>query len=88
MGKHRIFNLGNGTGFSVREVIAATQVGHWSRTSTTNEAPRRPGDPAKLVAGSDRIRSDLGWEPRKPALGEMVADAWAFAQAHPGGYSG
>ncbi len=40
-----------------------------------------------LVAASDRIRSELGWEPRKPALEEMVADAWAFAQAHPDGYS-
>jgi UDP-glucose 4-epimerase len=53
----------------------------------TNEGPRRPGDPAKLVAASDRIRSELGWEPRKPALEEMVADAWAFAQAHPNGYA-
>ena len=40
-----------------------------------------------LVAASERIRSELGWEPRKPALEEMVADAWAFAQAHPHGYS-
>lgn len=84
-GKHRIFNLGNGTGFSVREVIAAAQ--HVTGAPVrTNEAPRRPGDPAKLVAASDRIRSELGWEPRKPRLEEMVADAWAFAQAHPNGY--
>ena len=40
-----------------------------------------------LVAASDRIRSELGWEARKPGLEEMVADAWAFAQAHPNGYS-
>jgi UDP-glucose 4-epimerase len=85
-GKHRIFNLGNGTGFSVRQVIAATQAVTGVAVTTT-EAPRRPGDPAKLVAASDRIRSELGWEPRKPSLAEMVADAWAFAQAHPNGYA-
>jgi UDP-glucose 4-epimerase len=85
-GRHRIFNLGNGTGFSVREAIAATQAVTGVAVET-NEAPRRPGDPAKLVAASDRIRSELGWEPRKPALEEMVADAWAFAQAHPNGYA-
>ncbi len=84
--EHRVFNLGNGSGFSVREVIDA------ARTVTgeeigTNEAPRRPGDPPMLVAASDRIRSELGWEPRKPALEEMVADAWAFARANPNGYS-
>jgi UDP-glucose 4-epimerase len=85
-GEHRVFNLGNGNGFSVREVIAA------ARTVTgidipAEEAPRRPGDPPMLVAASERIRSELGWEPQKPALEEMVADAWAFAQAHPKGYS-
>jgi UDP-glucose 4-epimerase len=84
-GKHRIFNLGNGTGFSVRDVIAAAQAVTGVRVRT-NEAPRRPGDPAKLVAASELIRSELGWEPRKPALEEIVADAWAFAQAHPTGY--
>jgi UDP-glucose 4-epimerase len=83
--EHRVFNLGNGSGFSVREVIAAAQAvtGH---EIGTNEAPRRPGDPPMLVAASDRIRSELGWEPRKPALEDMVADAWAFAQANPDGY--
>jgi UDP-glucose 4-epimerase len=40
-----------------------------------------------LVAGSERIRAELGWKPRKPGLEEMVADAWAFAEAHPNGYS-
>jgi UDP-glucose 4-epimerase len=85
-GEHRIFNLGNGTGFSVREVIAATQAVTGIAVKT-NEAPRRPGDPATLVAASHRIRAELGWEPRKPALEEMVADAWAFAQKHPNGYA-
>ena len=86
-GRHRIFNLGNGTGFSVRDVIAATEKVTGVRVNT-KDAQRRPGDPAMLVAASNLIRSELGWEPRKPALEDIVADAWAFAQAHPGGYSG
>ncbi len=84
--EHRVFNLGNGNGFSVREVIAA--VGAVTGLEIpVREAPRRPGDPPMLVAASDRIRSELGWEARKPGIEEMVADAWAFAQAHPNGYS-
>ena len=84
-GEHRIFNLGNGSGFSVREVIAtAEQV--TGRPVPAREAARRPGDPAQLVSASERIRRELGWAPRKPALADMVADAWAFAQAHPHGY--
>ena len=85
-GEHKVFNLGNGSGFSVREVVEVAR----SVTGTeihAREAPRRPGDPPRLVAASDRIRRDLGWKPRKPALEEMIADAWAFAQAHPSGYS-
>jgi UDP-glucose 4-epimerase len=85
-GDHQIFNLGNGTGFSVREVIAATEA-VTGVTIKTNEASRRPGDPATLVAASDRIRAELGWAPRKPALEEMVADAWSFARTHPDGYA-
>jgi UDP-glucose 4-epimerase len=85
-GTHRIFNLGNGNGFSVREVIAAAQ-----RVTGTEipvrEAPRRPGDPPMLVAASERIRRDLGWRAQKPELDTMVADAWAFMQRRPGGYS-
>jgi UDP-glucose 4-epimerase len=84
--EHRVFNLGNGNGFSVREVVAATET-VTGREIRTNEAPRRPGDPPMLVAASDRIRAELGWEPQKPALEEMVADAWVFAQANPDGYS-
>jgi UDP-glucose 4-epimerase len=86
-GRHGIFNLGNGTGFSVRQVVEA------SREVTgveipVREGPRRPGDPPMLVASSELIRSELGWKPRRPALEEMVADAWAFAQDHPHGYAG
>jgi UDP-glucose 4-epimerase len=85
-GEHRIFNLGNGAGFSVREVIAAAEAVTGLEIAT-REAPRRPGDPPMLVAASERIRSQLGWEPRKPRLEEMVGDAWAFLQAHLHGYS-
>lgn len=84
--EHRIFNLGNGNGFSVREVIAAAR-DVTGREIATVEAARRPGDPPELVAASARIRSELGWEPHKPTLAEMVGDAWTFAQAHPNGYS-
>jgi UDP-glucose 4-epimerase len=85
-GEHRIFNLGNGNGFSVREVIdAAREV--TGREIPVREAPRRPGDPPMLVAASAKIRAELGWEPRKPALAEMVGDAWTFAQARPQGYA-
>jgi UDP-glucose 4-epimerase len=84
-GTHRIFNLGNGNGFSVRQVIdTAREV--TGRDIAVKEAPRRPGDPAELVAASDLIRAELGWEPRKPELERMIADAWAFAQARPDGY--
>jgi UDP-glucose 4-epimerase len=86
-GRHRIFNLGNGNGFSVREVIDAARA-VTGREIAVREAPRRPGDPPALVAASERIRAELGWTPRKPELAQMVADAWAFAQAHPDGYGG
>jgi len=85
-GEHQIFNLGNGSGFSVREVIAAVQTATGAEIPT-REAGRRPGDPPMLVAASDRIRSELGWEPSKAGLEQIVADAWAFARAHPDGYS-
>jgi UDP-glucose 4-epimerase len=85
-GEHRIFNLGNGNGFSVREVIAAVEqvTGHKIQAK---QSPRRPGDPPKLVADGQKVRDELGWEPQRPELTAMIADAWAFAQAHPHGYS-
>jgi UDP-glucose 4-epimerase len=86
-GEHRIFNLGNGNGFSVREVVEAARA-VTGLEIPVREAPRRPGDPPALVAASGRIRAELGWEPRKPTLEDMVGDAWAFAQSHPRGYAG
>jgi UDP-glucose 4-epimerase len=85
-GEHRIFNLGNGHGFSVREVIAAAEE-VTGVPIATRDSPRRPGDPPKLVAAGDKIRSELGWEPAKPALTAMIADAWRFRQANPRGYA-
>ncbi len=86
-GEHRIFNLGNGNGFSVREVIAAAEE-VTGRSIRVVESARRPGDPPMLVAGSEKIRSELGWSPRKSGLAEMVAAAWEFAEANPRGYPG
>ena len=84
--EHRVFNLGNGSGFSVREVIAAAREVTGAEIPVV-EGPRRAGDPARLVAASDRIRAELGWAPEKPGLERIIADAWAFLQARPHGYS-
>ena len=79
-GRHRIFNLGNGTGFTNRQVIEAVRevTGH---PVPVEMAPRREGDPAELVASAQRAREELGWTPARPTLHEMVRDAWAFYQA-------
>jgi UDP-glucose 4-epimerase len=79
-GEHRIYNLGNGTGFSVQEVVDAV------REVTGHPVPvvvgeRRAGDPAQLVASSDRIRADLGWAPTHTDLAGIVRDAWDVARA-------
>jgi UDP-glucose 4-epimerase len=79
-GEHRVYNLGNGTGFSVQEVVDAV------RTVTGHAVPvevgaRRAGDPAQLVASSERIRADLGWEPRHTDLVGIVRDAWDVSRA-------
>jgi UDP-glucose 4-epimerase len=83
--EHRIFNLGNGSGFSVREVIEVAREVTRAQIPT-REAPRRPGDPPMLVAAGAKIRAELGWEPRRPGLSQMIGDAWVFAQTHPSGY--
>ncbi|GAB3503748.1 UDP-glucose 4-epimerase GalE [Phytohabitans suffuscus] len=80
-GEHRIYNLGNGAGFSNRQVVEVVRevTGH---PLPVEIAPRRSGDPAALVASSELARQDLGWTPRKPTLHDMVADAWAFYREH------
>jgi UDP-glucose 4-epimerase len=84
-GRHRIYNLGTGDGYTVKEVVdAARRV--TGREIRAIEEPRRPGDPAALVAASERIRAELGWRPEQ-GLDDMVADAWAWHQAHPDGYA-
>jgi UDP-glucose 4-epimerase len=78
-GEHLICNLGNGNGFSVREVIETVRevTGHEVPEKT---GPRRDGDPAVLVASADRAREQLGWQPKRSGLDEIVADAWRFAR--------
>jgi UDP-glucose 4-epimerase len=71
------FNLGNGEGFSVREVIAAAAE-RTGRAVPHSFAPRRPGDPATLVASSAQAREQLGWQPRITGLGEIIASAWQW----------
>lgn len=77
-GEHLICNLGNGNGFSVRQVIAAIEEVTGLPLPVV-AASRRVGDPARLVASADRARTRLGWEPRHD-LHRMIADAWAFHQ--------
>lgn len=78
-------NLGNGEGFSVREVVEAV-----ARVTgvppNVEKAPRRAGDPAILVASSDRARRRLGWEPKHSSLETILATAWAWHRGHPRGY--
>ena len=81
-----VYNLGNGTGFSNREVIeAAGRVA--GRPIAVREEARRPGDPARLVASSDRAKEVLGWMPGFTELDAIVEAAWRWHQAHPKGYS-
>jgi UDP-glucose 4-epimerase len=84
-GEHRIYNLGNGTGFSVRQVIETARA-VTGREIRVREEGRRPGDPAALVASSQKIRDELGWVPNKPEIETMIADAWTWFQARPKGY--
>jgi UDP-glucose 4-epimerase len=82
----RTYNLGNGKGFSVLEVVEVARkiTGH---PIPTLEAPRREGDVARLVADSTRIRRELGWSPRIPELERIVESAWRWLQRHPRGYA-
>ncbi|GDY30302.1 UDP-glucose 4-epimerase GalE [Gandjariella thermophila] len=78
-GEHVVYNLGNGTGFSVKQVIDTCRevTGHPIPAAV---APRREGDPAALVASSERARLELGWTPQRPDLADIVGDAWAFTR--------
>jgi len=80
-----IYNLGNGQGFSVRQVVeVARQVtGH---PIPAIESPRRAGDPAVLIASSEKIRRELGWQPQFPDLKTIVESAWQWHRGHPDGY--
>ncbi len=84
-GESRIFNLGNGSGFSVKEVIdTACKV--TGREITAQVGPRRAGDPPVLVASSEEIATSLGWKPKYPGLEEIIKTAWEWQQTHPLGY--
>jgi UDP-glucose 4-epimerase len=80
-----IYNLGNGRGFTVREVIEVARrvTGH---RIPAEETPRRPGDPAVLVASSEKIRRELGWTPKYADLETIIASAWEWHRTHPKGY--
>ena len=83
--RNRVYNLGNGAGFSVRQVIET------ARAVTGESIPvqigqRRAGDPARLVASSDRIRQELEWAPQYPALEQIIDSAWRWHQRYPDGY--
>lgn len=87
LGEHErlVYNLGTGSGYSVREVIETARVvtGH---PVPATESPRRPGDPARLVASSEKIRRELGWEPGHSDLNEILESAWEWHKNHPRGY--
>ena len=83
----RKFNLGNGSGYSVKQVIEACRkiTGHSIPADVT---PRRAGDPATLIAGSETIIRELGWKPQYPTIEDIVATAWNWHKNHPFGYEG
>ena len=85
-GKNDVFNLGNGVGFTVKEVIdvAREVTGH---SIPAQMAPRRAGDPAQLIASSEKAVKVLGWKPEYNDLSTIVASAWAWHKNHPHGYT-
>jgi len=85
-GKQGFYNLGNGGGYSVREVIQACEKITGTRIPIV-EKPRRPGDPPRLVAAAEKAGRELGWKPKYPKVEEIIRTAWAWHQAHPKGYA-
>lgn len=85
-GESNVFNLGNGVGFTVKEVIEAARkvTGH---PIPAVVAPRRGGDPAKLIASSEKAKSVLGWKPEHADLEEIIATAWKWHKNHPNGFA-
>jgi UDP-glucose 4-epimerase len=79
-GRHEIYNLGNGDGYSNKQVIEAVRE-VTGRPVPVKLAPRRPGDAAATVAASDKARRELSWRPVKPGLHDIIADAWSFHQS-------
>lgn len=84
-GKQGFYNLGNGDGYSVREVIKMCEK-VTGQSIPAVEKPRRPGDPPRLVASAEKAVTELGWKPRFPKLQDIVTTAWAWHEKHPHGY--
>ena len=84
-GKQGFFNLGNGDGYSVREVIKTCEAVAGGKIPVV-EKPRRPGDPPRLVAAADKAKSELGWQPKFPKLEQIISTAWLWHKKHPKGY--
>ena len=84
-GENKVFNLGNGVGFSVREVIETARrvTGHPIQAVVS---PRRAGDPAQLIASSEKAKTVLGWKPQYDSLETILATAWAWHKNHPHGF--
>ena len=80
------YNLGSGQGYSVRQVIESARA-VTGASIPAQIGPRRAGDPARLVASSDRIRKELGWKPRFSGLEQIIDSAWRWHRRHPDGYS-
>ena len=84
-GKTGFYNLGNGDGYSVRQVISTCEKIIGTKIPAV-EKPRRPGDPPKLVASAEKAIRELGWKPKYPTLEDIVGTAWAWHKKHPNGY--
>ncbi|MDB6023097.1 MAG: galE [Pedosphaera sp.] len=85
-GKQGFYNLGNGDGYSVRQVIQTCEKITGKKIPVV-EKPRRPGDPPKLVAAAEKAARELGWKPKYPKLEDIIATAWNWHKQHPHGYA-